>query len=70
MHMKQCNSGWGLNPNTRIQTRAKPWLLGLEHTQQGPNVAKTHSLPTEVTHLVLGLNEVQVLDVSSAERIE
>ena len=29
--------------------------------------AKTHSLPTEITHLVSGLNEAQVLDVSSQE---
>ena len=28
------------------------------------NLAKTHSLPAEITHLVSGLNEVQVLDVS------
>ena len=28
------------------------------------NAAKTHSLPTETTHLVLGLNEAQILDVS------
>ena len=26
--------------------------------------AKTHNLPTEITHLVSGLNEAQVLDVS------
>ena len=32
---------------------------------QDLNPAKTHSLPTEVTHLVSGLNEAQVLDVSS-----
>ena len=29
------------------------------------NPAKTHSLSTEITHLVSGLNEAQVLDVSS-----
>ena len=28
------------------------------------NPAKTHGLPTEITHLVSGLNEAQVLDVS------
>ena len=28
------------------------------------NPAKTHSPPTEITHLVSGLNEAQVLDVS------
>ena len=38
--------------------------LGLELTCQDSNPAKTHSLPTEVTHLVSGLNEAQVLDVS------
>ena len=26
--------------------------------------AKTHGLPTEITHLVSGLDEAQVLDVS------
>ena len=31
----------------------------------GSNPAKTHSLPTEITHLVSGLHESQVLDVSS-----
>ena len=29
------------------------------------NPAKTDSLPTDITHLVSGLNEAQVLDVSS-----
>ena len=28
------------------------------------NPAKTHGLPVEITHLVSGLNEAQVLDVS------
>ena len=32
---------------------------------QDSNLAKTHRLPTEITHLVAGLNEAQVLDVSS-----
>ena len=31
----------------------------------GSNLAKSHSLPTEIAHLVSGLNEAQVLDVSS-----
>ena len=39
--------------------------LGLEPTCQNSNMAQTHSLPTEITHLVSGLNEAQVLDVSS-----
>ena len=30
----------------------------------GSNPAKIHDLPTEITHLVLGLKEAQVLDVS------
>ena len=29
------------------------------------NPAKTYSLPSEITHLVSGLNKAQVLDVSS-----
>ena len=33
------------------------------------NPAKTHSLPTEITHLVSGLNEAQVLDVSSQKEL-
>ena len=33
------------------------------------NLAKTHSLPTEITHLVSGLNEAQVLDVSSQKEL-
>ena len=32
---------------------------------QDSNPAKTRGLPTEIIHLVLGLNEAQVLDVSS-----
>ena len=39
--------------------------LGHEHLCQDSNPAKTHSLPTVITHLVSGLNEAQVLDVSS-----
>ena len=30
----------------------------------GLNSVKTHSLPTEIMHLISGLNEAQVLDVS------
>ena len=32
---------------------------------QDSNPAKTYNLPTEITHLVSGLNEAQVPDVSS-----
>ena len=39
--------------------------LGLEPTCWGSNLAKTHGLPTEITHLLSGLNEAQILDVSS-----
>ena len=39
--------------------------LGLEPTCWDSNPAKTHGLPTEITHLVSGLNEAQVLDISS-----
>ena len=38
--------------------------LGLEPMCRDSNPAKTHGLPTEITHLVSGLNEAQVLDVS------
>ena len=41
------------------------WDLNLSGWDSKP--AKTHSLPTEITHLVSGLNEAQVLDVSSQE---
>ena len=34
--------------------------LGLEPTFRDSNLAKTYSLPTEITHLVSGLNEAQV----------
>ena len=53
----------------------EPTWPGLEPSQNldwdlnphgwGSNPAKTHSLPTEITHLVSGPNEAQVLDVSS-----
>ena len=43
--------------------------LGLEPTCWDSNPAKTHSLPTEITHLVSGLNEAQVLDVSSQKEL-
>ena len=49
--------------------------LGLEPSQNpdwdlnpcdwDSNPAKTHGLLTEITHLISGLNEAQVLDVSS-----
>ena len=58
----------------RIDTEAvhlrlglEPMLPGLELSQNPDcdlNPAKTHSLPTDITHLVLGLKETQVLDVS------
>ena len=31
---------------------------------QALNLAKSHDLPTEITHLVSGFNEAQVLDVT------
>ena len=53
----------------------EPMRLGLEpgqnpHWDLNPrgrdlNPAKTHGLPTEITHLVSGLDEAQVLDVPS-----
>ena len=42
--------------------------LNLAKTQLGTNPrgqAKTHSVATEITHLVSGPNEAQVLNVSS-----
>ena len=33
------------------------------------NLAKTHGLPTEITHLVSEPNEAQTLDVSSQKEI-
>ena len=39
--------------------------LGLEPMCWDSNPAKTHSLPTEITHLVSGFNEAQFLDVTS-----
>ena len=38
--------------------------LGLELMCGGSNPAKIRDLPTEITHLVLGLKEAQILDVS------
>ena len=79
--MKVCTSEWGLNPRAGTQTRPElrlelePMQLGLTPGQNpdwdlnprgwDSNPAKTHSLPTETTHLVSGLHEAQVLDVSS-----
>ena len=34
------------------------------------NLGKTHSLPTLITHQVTGLNEAEVLDVSSQEKYD
>ena len=42
--------------------------LGLEPTRWDSNPAKTHGLLIEITHLFSGLNEVQVLDVSSQKK--
>ena len=39
--------------------------LGLEPTQPELEPGQNSRLPTEITHLVSGLNEAQVLDVSS-----
>ena len=52
--LKPCNSDWDSNPHTQDSNPAKP-RLGLE----------THSLLMEITQLVPGLNEAQVLDVLS-----
>ena len=64
----------GLEPTCWDSTHPKP-RLGLEPSQnpdwdlnphgQDSNPAKTHSLLTEITHLVSGFNEAQILDVSS-----
>ena len=62
--MKPCTRDWDLNPHARTRTQPK-LRLGLEPTRLGLEPAKTHGLPTEITHLVSGLNEAQVLDVSS-----
>ena len=43
--------------------------LGLEPTCWDSNLAKTHSLPTEITHLVSEPNEAETLDVSSQKEI-
>ena len=56
------------SPNRyRRTTNLKPfpsdWDLNPRCLDSNP--AKTHSLPTEITHLVSGLNEAWFLDVSS-----
>ena len=61
--------------NVHFRLGLEPTRPGLEPGQnpdwdlsplgRDSNPAKTHSLPTEITHLVSGLNEAQVLDVSS-----
>ena len=43
--------------------------LGLEPMCWDSNLAKTHGLPTEITHLVSEPNEAQTLDVSSQKEI-
>ena len=47
------NPDW---PKPRLDLNPHSWDL---------DPAKTHSLPTEITHLVSGLNDAQVLEVSS-----
>ena len=47
------NPDWHLNPHGR-DSNPRGW---------DSNRAKTHGLPSEITHLVSGLNEAQVLDV-------
>ena len=42
-----------------------PALVGRFSTTVPPGKPPTHGLLTEITHLVSGLNEAQVLDVSS-----
>ena len=77
--LKPCTSDWDLNAGARTRTQPKPRLgleptwPGLKPGQnpdwdlnacgRDSNPAKTHSLPTEITHLVSGLNEAQVLFV-------
>ena len=51
--LKLYNSDWDLNPRGGARTQSEP-RLGLE----------PHCLLIEITHLVSGLNEALVLDVS------
>ena len=46
-----------------VKTCISDW--DLNPSVQDLNQAITYGLPTEITHLVSGLNEAQVLDVSS-----
>ena len=46
-----------------VKSCTSDWDLNPRSRDSNP--AKTHSLPTEIIHLVSGLNEAQVLDVSS-----
>ena len=49
-----------------LRLSLEPTWPGLEPSQNpARDSAKTHGLSTEVTHLVSGPNEAQVLDVSS-----
>ena len=60
---------------THLRLELEPTQPGLKPAQnpdwdlnprgEDSNPGKTHSLPTEITHLVSGLNEAQFLDVSS-----
>lgn len=65
--MKQCNSGWDLSPYQDSNPGKTDWslnTLGRDLMWPKPTFFQLRS------HLGLGLNEVQVLDVSSAERIQ
>ena len=50
----------GLEPSQNPDWELEPTWLALEPGQNGQVIP-----PTEITHLVSGLNEAQVLDVSS-----
>ena len=54
-------------PSFLLQGLLKPCTSDwdLNPLSQDSNPAKTYGLPTEITYLVSGLNEAQVLDVSS-----
>ena len=81
LHSETVHLRLGLEPMCRTQTRPKlrlgvehMWLgrkpgqnpdWDLNPCSRVSNLAKIYSFPTEITHLVSGLNEAQVLDVSS-----
>ena len=61
--LKPCTSDWDLTHVAGLKASQNPdW--DLNPCSWDLNLAKTQSLPTEITHLVSGLNEAQVLDVS------